>query len=114
MSRFVGIQIGAISFVDEGVEQVLDPVVEKGAVNAVFIATQAFDRGLAGRQTWYRPWPGHGPQELDDVHIGGSFVTQHDEYYGGSVLGPHRARDAEVAGFDALGDVIPAARERGV
>nr|BFE60162.1 hypothetical protein GCM10020063_046880 [Dactylosporangium thailandense] len=110
----VGIQVGAISFADEGVETVLDTVVEKAAVNAVFVATQAFDRGLAGRQTWYRPWPGHGPEEKDDVHVGGSFVEQHAEFYGGTLLGPHRAQDAEVVGFDALGDVIPAARERGI
>ena len=32
----------------------------------------------------------------------------------GSVLGPYRAPDAEVEGFDVLGDVVPAAHERGV
>lgn len=111
---FAGIQVGAISFVDEGVGTVLDAVRDKAKVNAVVVATQAFDRGVEGRQVPGRPWPGHGPKEFGDVHLGGSFVTQHEEYYRGTVIGPHRAKDAEVQGFDALGDVIPAARERGM
>ncbi|MEO7235685.1 MAG: hypothetical protein ABIW80_09935, partial [Lapillicoccus sp.] len=110
----VGIQVGAISFVDEGVEGVLDSVQERAGVNALFIATQAFDRGLAGRQVTWRPAPDHGPDDLTDVHRGGSFVTQHEDLYRGTVLGPHRAADAEVAGFDVLAEVIPAAAERGV
>ncbi|MDR1387428.1 MAG: hypothetical protein LBJ44_07565 [Propionibacteriaceae bacterium] len=114
MSALVGIQIGAISFVDEGVEPVLDGLKETAGVNALFIASQAFDRGVAGRQVLTRPWPGHGPQDFTDLHLGGSFVTQHERYYGGTVLGPYRAPDAEVAGFDALGDVIEPARRRGL
>jgi hypothetical protein len=106
--------VGAISFVDEGVDTVLDTLRDKARVNAVVVATQAFDRGVAGRQVPGRPWPGHGPRVFDDVHLGGSFVTQHEQYYRGTVLGPHRAADAEVQGFDTLGDVIPAAHERGM
>ncbi len=108
----VGIQIGAVSFVDEGVDEVLDLVAEKACVNALFLATQSFDRGVQGRQVPGRPWPGHGPTEPDD-HSGGSYVTQHDEFYRAAVIGAHRARDAQVAGFDVLARVIPAARERG-
>ncbi|GAB3601567.1 hypothetical protein [Microbacterium tumbae] len=114
MSLMVGIQIGAISFVDEGVGNVLDTVAEKGAVNTVFVNTHGFDRGVAGRQTLYRPWPGHGPESKDDLHLGGSFLTPHEEHYGGTVLKPHRAADAEVAGFDVLAEVTPAAKERGM
>ncbi len=110
----VGLQVGAISFVDEGVSEVLDTVQQRAGVNALFIATQAFDRGLAGRQVTWRPAPDHGPDDLTDVHRGGSFVTQHEDFYRGTVLGPHRAADAEVDGFDVLAAVIPAAAERGV
>jgi hypothetical protein len=112
MAVLAGIQIGAISFVDEGVDTVLDLLADKAGVNALFIGTQAFDRGLAGRQVTRKPHPGHGGDHHADVHLGGSFVTQHEEFYRASSLGPHRAADAEVAGFDALGDVIPSARER--
>jgi hypothetical protein len=109
----VGLQIGAISFVDEGVDQVLDGVSTRAGVDALFIATQSFDRGLQGRQVPGRPWPGHGPKALDH-HVGGSYVTQHPEHYRGTVIRPYRAADAEVAGRDVLADVIPAARERGM
>lgn len=109
----VGIQIGAVSFVDEGVDGVLDLVRDKAGVNAVFVATQSFDRGVQGRQVAGQPWPGHGPRQLDD-HGGGSYVTQHPEFYTRTGIGPYRAPDADVAGFDVLESVIPAARARGM
>jgi hypothetical protein len=109
----IGVQTGAISFVDEGTGKVLDIMQELGSANAVFISTQSFDRGLQGRQVPGRPYPGHGPDGVDDHH-GGSYVTQHAEYYGNTVLGPFRARDAEVAEFDVLAEVIPEAQERGI
>lgn len=111
---FAGIQIGSISFVDEGVDPVLDFLGDRVGVNALFVATQAFDRGVAGRQVTRKEHPGHGGDHMADQHTGGSFVEQHDEYYGATILGPYRAKDAEVAGFDALGDVIPAAKTRGM
>ncbi len=108
------IQLRSISFVDEGVDQVLDFLGDQVGVNALFIATQAFDRGVAGRQVTRKDHPGHGGDHLADIHTGGSFVRQHDEYYAATVLGPYRAKDAEVASFDALGDVMPAAKSRGM
>ena len=113
MEPLVGIQVGAISFVDEGVPAVLDQLQQLAAVNAVFVATQSFDRGVQGRQVPGRPWPGHGPREADD-HSGGSYVTQHAEFYGGTVLAPFPARDREVAGYDVLSELLPEARRRGV
>lgn len=114
MGILAGIQIGAISFVDEGVDTVLDLLRESAGVNTLFVGTYAFDRGLAGRQVTRKEHPGHGGDHLADLHTGGSFVAQHEEHYTSSVLGPYRAKDAEVAHFDALGDVIPGARARGM
>ena len=114
MGILAGIQIGAISFVDEGVDTVLDLLRDRAGVNTLFVGTYAFDRGLAGRQVTRKEHPGHGGDHLADRHTGGSFVAQHEEHYSSTVLGPYRAQDEEVAGFDALGDVIPGARERGM
>ncbi len=61
---FVGIQIGAISFVDEGIEPVLDTLQEKGAVNALLLASPTFTRGTGGRQIPGHPLPDHGVQAL--------------------------------------------------
>src|ERR1044071_3521208 len=48
--KSIGIQVGAVSFVDEGTEALLDILQERGAVNAVFLTTFTYGRGLAGRQ----------------------------------------------------------------
>src|SRR6266511_3837978 len=37
--RMIGIQVGAVSFLDEGVEQVLDIFQQKGAINTIFLTT---------------------------------------------------------------------------
>jgi hypothetical protein len=113
LEPLVGIQVGTISFVDEGVAGVLEQLQRLASVNAVFVATQSFDRGVQGRQVPGRRWPGHGPQEPDD-HAGGSYVTQHPEFYAGTVLGPFPAADREVAGFDVLAEVLPEAGRRGI
>src|SRR5438045_9598315 len=58
-SKMIGIQIGAVSFVDEGVEQVLDILQSRGAVNTIFLTTFTYGRGLAGRQIPGQPFPAH-------------------------------------------------------
>src|SRR5262245_29068789 len=45
---FVAIQIGAVSFVDEGVGPVLDLLQERAGVNALLLANPTWTRGLAG------------------------------------------------------------------
>ena len=102
-----------VSLVDEGVKPVLDLLQEKAGITALFVATQAFDRGVQGRPTAAQTWPGHGSQEEDD-HRGGSYVTQHPQFYDGTVLKPYRAPDPETVGFDVLDAVIPEARARDI
>src|SRR5579862_7552251 len=85
--KMIGIQIGAVSFVDEGVDQVLDLLQEKGAVNTIFLTTFTYGRGLAGRQIPGQPFPDHGPQESDEKFFhGGNFATPHAEFYTSTVL----------------------------
>ncbi len=47
--RLVGIQTGAVSYVDEGENKVLDNVQKLAGVNTLFIPVFAYNRGLAGR-----------------------------------------------------------------
>jgi hypothetical protein len=61
--KMIGVQIGAASFVDEGVNQVLDILQKRGQVNTLFLAVFTYDRGAGGRQVVGRPLPDHGPQE---------------------------------------------------
>jgi len=59
--KMIGIQIGAVSFVDEGEKQVLDNVQELAKVNTLFLPVFAYNKGLAGRG--YR----QGDQRLIDA-----------------------------------------------
>ncbi|MDR3702257.1 MAG: hypothetical protein P4L56_21600, partial [Candidatus Sulfopaludibacter sp.] len=45
--QVIGIQIGSISFLDEGVERVLDILQEKACVNTLFLATFTYGNGIA-------------------------------------------------------------------
>lgn len=110
-SPLVAIQIGAVSFVDEGIPQTLDRLREVAGVNALFLATPTWTRGSGGRQRPGHPFPDHGGQEPDPEWSGGNYARVHPEYYGGTMLGA-AGRATEHPDFDILGDVIPEARAR--
>jgi hypothetical protein len=111
--RFVAIQVGAVSFVDEGVGKVLDVFQEKGAVNALFLATPTWTRGTGGRQVPGVPLPDHGAREHDLDWRGGNYATVHPQYYGGTILGA-AGQAPEHLGWDMFDAVLPEARKRGI
>ena len=111
-ARTIGVQVGAVSFVDEGVERVLDILQDRGSVNALFIATFTYGRGIAGRQVPGQPLPDHGKQEYDTDFHGGSYTGIHPEFYRETPLRDFRA--PELGNFDVLEAVLPAARRRGL
>jgi len=110
--KMIGIQVGAVSFVDEGVGAVLDRFQREAAVNTLFIAAFSYGRGIAGRQVPGQPLPDHGKQEYDSGFHGGNFARVHSEYYRETSLKNIQAPD--YGNFDVLGDVIPEARSRGM
>ena len=80
-SKTIGIQVGAVSFVDEGVEQVLDILQERGRVDTIYLTTFTYGRGLAGRQVPGQPFPDHGVQESDEAFFhGGNYARPHPQY----------------------------------
>ena len=109
--KLVAIQIGARSFVDEGVDKCLDTLEEKCAVNVLMPAVFTYGRGLAGRQIPGLPLPDHGVQAYDQIH-GGSYSKVHPEFYSKSIIQDIRA--PELGDFDILADVIPKAKARGM
>jgi hypothetical protein len=112
-AKMLGIQVGSVSFVDEGVEQVLDVLQQKAAINTVFLTTFTYGRGLAGRQIPGQPFPDHGAQESDEkVFHGGNFATPHAEFYRSTVLKETRAPDH--GNLDILEAVLPVAKKRGL
>src|SRR5690242_12285456 len=71
--KMIGMQVGAVSFVDEGTDQVLDNLQQRGAVNTLFLATFTYGRGIAGRQVPGQPLPDHGKQVHDLDFHGGNY-----------------------------------------
>src|ERR1700745_3491438 len=74
-SKMIGIQAGDVSFVDEGVEKVVDLLQERSCVNTLFLAVFTYGRGIAVRQIPGQPLPDHGKQEYDPNFHGGDFAT---------------------------------------
>lgn len=110
--KMIGIQIGAVSFIDEGINKVLDIVQERGQVNTLFLATFSYGRGIAGRQLQGFPFPDHGKQEYDLDYHGGNFATPHPQFYKDTVLKETKAPD--YGNWDILEKVIPETRKRGM
>ncbi len=54
---YIAVQVPAVSFVDEGVETVLDVLREKAHVNTVWLNTYTWDYGTGGRQLAGYPFP---------------------------------------------------------
>ena len=108
----VGIQVGAVSFLDEGTEQVLDILQERGGVNTLFLAAFTYGRGIAGRQIEGQPLPDHGQQEYDPGFHGGNYATPHPEFYARTTL--QRTKAPDHGDYDLLADVLPKARRRGL
>jgi len=110
--KMVGIQVGAVSFVDEGVTQVLDIVQQRAQVDTLFLAVFTYGRGIAGRQVPGQPLPDHGKQEYDLDFHGGNYATVHPQYYRDTVLKPEDTRSPDHGSFDLLEAVVPEARKR--
>jgi hypothetical protein len=114
-NAFVGIQIGPVSFVDEGVDSVLDTLQERVGVNALLLGTVSWLGLKIGRSiSWdVDGWPDHGVPEPANVQ-GGSYLCFRPEYYQTTFLTDFRAPDPGMEGQDILDMVIPGAHARGM
>ena len=111
--RMVGIQVGAVSFADEGVAKVLDECQQSAAVDTLFVATFTYGRGIAGRQVPGQPLPDHGSQNYDtDTFFGGAYTKVNPKYYADTAFKSFRAPD--LGDYDVLEKVIPEAKKRGM
>jgi hypothetical protein len=108
----VGIQVGSVSFVDEGTDRVLDGFEEMAAIDTLFLAVFTYGRGIGGRMPRGTPLPDHGKQEYDDAYHGGNFATPHPQYYRDTSIAPQKAPDHP--NYDVIADVLPRAHRRGM
>lgn len=110
----IAIQVGAVSFVDEGVGTVLDVVQEKGEADTLFLANFTYTRGTGGRVLEGQPFPDHGAQAYDPEFKGGAYFEGDDRFYRNTFISPDSYRAKELGTFDILADVVPEARKRGL
>lgn len=112
-TQMIGIQIGAPSFVDEGIEPCLDNLQQLAGVNTLFAVLYSYKQGLSGR-TW--PPVDHGLQQKGAEFHGGYYANVHPEYYHGTLFegNARLLRAPDHGDFDLLGSVLPAAKKRGL
>ena len=113
--RFVGIQVSPISFVDEGVETVLDTLQNRVGVNVLMLGTVSWLGLKSGRSISHEldGWPDHGVPEPYQMR-GGAYFDPDPRYYTDTFMADYRSRDPEFADRDILEMVVPAAHERGM
>ena len=111
--KTIAIQIGAESFMDEGVEKVLDILQEKASVNALFLAVYDFGNGIAGRQLPGHPVPDHGLADLSRVPRR-KLLQRASAVLQGYDHQPERYAGPEFPNVDILETVLPAAKKRGI
>jgi hypothetical protein len=111
--KTVAIQIGAPSFVDEGVEACLDTLEQKACVNTLLAITYSYKDGLSGRPA--KPVD-HGSQRPPPKFHGGYYATPHAQFYRETLFKDDvkAFRAPDEGDFDLLASVIPAARRRGI
>lgn len=107
--NYVGIQVRGFAWVDEGVDQVLDNLQEKGDVNTVWAYTFSY-----GEQRLQKngpiPLPDHG--KPGDTIAGGAFYDYDPKYFQNTILKDFRC---PVYGkFNVIEEVAPKAKARGM
>src|SRR5215472_7153545 len=109
---YVAIQVGVVSFVDEGTDKVLDIFQEKAHINTLWLNTFTYERGTGGRQIPGHPLPDHGVQAYDTDYHGGAFYDYDPRFFRHTVLDDFRAPDYNR--LNILKEVLPKAKTRGI
>jgi hypothetical protein len=109
---YIAIQVGAVSFVDEGTDKVLDVFQERANVNTLWLNTYTFERGTGGRQIPGHPFPDHGVQTPDTDYQGGAFYDYNPKYFERTSLNEFRSPNYNR--LDIIREVAPKANKRGI
>jgi hypothetical protein len=112
--KLVAIQLDAVGLVDEGIEQVLDTVQERAAVNALLLDVFWFSRGTTEGELAGDPHRGHGRRETDSKFRGAHMGTVHTRFYRDIGVDANDLAAPEPRGLDLLAALTPAAHRRGI
>ena len=109
---YIAIQAGAVSFVDEGTEKVLDIFQQRAHINTLWLNTYTYDRGTGGRQIPGHPFPDHGVQAPDPEYEGGAFYDYNPKFFERTCLNEFRSPDYNR--INIIEEVVPKAKKRGM
>ncbi len=107
--NFVALQVKPFSWVDEGVDRVLDNLQQKGNVNTIFAYTFDYEETRL-RKGGATPLPDHGVE--GGPLVGGAFYDYDPKYFTGTILKDFRSRDFGT--FNVIAEVAPKAHARGM
>ncbi len=114
--KFLGIQLGSHSVLDEGADHCLDVLQETAGINTVFVYATTY-QGFAKERHPDVISPDHGvpvrdPRERDLTRV---WFTPHDRYYGGTILRHDEARSqGEYHDRDVLAELVEPLKKRGM
>ena len=95
--KFVGIQISPISFIDEGIDNVLDTLQKRVGVNVLLIGTVSWLGLKSGRSVSWEidGWPDHGIPEPFSMK-GGAYFDPDPKFYNKTFIKDFKAQDKEM------------------
>ena len=111
----VGIQVSPITFLDEGVEPLLDLLQGRFGINTLMVGTVSWMALKVGRSVaaGLDGWPDHGVGAPYPLR-GGGYLAHRKNYYRCTLIDDFRTKDEAFAGKDILDLVIKPARARGM
>ena len=95
-NKFAGIQISPISFIDEGVDSVLDTLQNRVGINVLLIGTVSWLGLKSGRSVSWKidGWPDHGIPEPFAMK-GGAYFDPDPKFYNKTFIKNFKAQDLE-------------------
>jgi len=108
--NFVAIQVKPYAWVDEGIDQLLDTIQQKGAVNTVWAYTYDYAEARMTREGTI-PLPDHGKPGSASF-VGGAFYDYDPKYFRNTILSEFRSPD--YGKFNVIAEVAPKAKARGM
>jgi hypothetical protein len=108
--NFVAIQVKPYAWVDEGIDQLLDTIQQKGAVNTVWAYTYDYAEARMTKDGTI-PLPDHGKSGSPEF-AGGAFYDYDPKYFRDTSLTEFRSPD--YGKFNVIAEVAPKAKARGM
>jgi hypothetical protein len=109
--NFVAIQMKPHAWIDEGIDQVLDNLQQKGNVNTVWAYTYDYEMGPRNTPNGAIPLPDHGKYG-DPAFAGGAFYDYDPKYFRNTFLNDFRSPD--YGKFNVIAEVAPKVKARGM